>query len=124
MTYVDPDSILTDLVGRTLSVGDKVAYPTMSGNSSRMCVAELIEIRDENVTRTRYRRLEGGGYDTYDEEVIRRKVKLQPLHWNDYRSTGAVVDGKWQSNVKRPKAVFVENLDNLVKVELDGVEGN
>lgn len=92
-----------------------VAYPTQRGSSAHMCVAEIIEIIDfkkEVYTRVytdspRVHRI---------EEKDAWKVRLQPLHYTDFRSTSGLVDGHYERHAHAPKPVMVHRVENLVRV--------
>lgn len=100
-----------DLVGREINVGDHVAYPTGSGSSKHMCVAQIVDIEEYEYK-----------YWHDDKPQERWRVRLQPVAFNDYRSTSdwGYKDGKYQKLQDRPpRQVVVEKVENLVKVDLN-----
>jgi hypothetical protein len=94
-----------DLMGHPLEIGDLVAYPTGGGSSKYMCVAEILEFIDADHPS---RWCKGQGWH----------ARLQPLFWNDFRSTKtySFKDGKYVSEEHPPKQVKVGNVQNFVKV--------
>lgn len=114
---------MKDLLGKELSVGDHVVYPTGSGSSKHMCVAQIDEIHENELVKV---------YDWSDKLEERTWVKLQPLVYNDYRGDMEYIwnDETWESGKrdiiekkpKTPNKVRVWKIENLVKVELDNNE--
>lgn len=117
-----------DLLGRSLEVGDHVAYPTQRNSSTYMCVAEILEIIEwERERRTsEYIGDDPSGRRQFKYGTVMEtqwKVRLQPLFFTDYRSTdkwGYDDDGNYKKLAENiaPKPVVVEKIRNLVKVEL------
>jgi hypothetical protein len=106
-----------DMLGRSLDVGDTVAYP-IGGSSPSMCVAQIEKITQ--VEQWSQRKIDGKWQSC---KVLGWKPTLKPVQYTGYRETNDYVkdaNGKYKL-VPKPngaKSVTITKVENLIKVEL------
>lgn len=98
----------TDFRGNTIRVGDTVVYPKQTGDTLEMRESVVLEIlvTDGIDTVFNLEWPDNGGPKFLDVEAPYYKYRLQPIRSSRYNA--------WQGN---PKAVWIQNGMNVVKVE-------
>lgn len=101
----------TDLLGRSIEVGDFVAFPTLSGRSAVTTVGRIDKINFKAKVPGKYNTWMDVGQGSAEKYTVR----IQPMVSTGYYWSG-------ESTGEPPRPVTIQKVENIVKLDVDDVE--